>query len=266
MIELRAKPVIDQMFKNWETKPNTKLIIITNSKDFASGVYVRNKKKMCEEHGITCERVDSSNMEFGGVLRVINGALVNNSYILLQKPLAPQLKTFESALDYKIEECISLDVDAFSGDLSNDFQTPCTPLGIMKMLEYYNIGVDSMNAVVIGRSKIVGKPMADLLLKSNATVTVCHSHTKDLSFYTKHADIIVSAVGKADFIKADMIKNGAIIIDVGINRNEAGKVQGDCKVDEEFLSKVSAYTPVPGGVGPMTVATLVWKMGLNKSL
>lgn len=157
------------------------------------------------------------------------------------------------------------DIDAFDGDLSTEFKTPATPLGIIKMLDYY-VGLDKldgMNAVVIGRSKIVGKPMADLLLKYNCTVTICHSHTKDLSLYTKNADLIVSAVGKARFLTEDYIgDNKPIVVDVGINHDENGKLCGD--VDFETVApKCSFISPVPKGVGVLTVASLVYKMGEN---
>ena len=132
----------------------------------------------------------------------------------------------------------------------------CTPFGIMKMFEEYNIDLTGKNAVVIGRSNIVGKPMAQCLLNKNATVTICHSKTKNIGKITKNADIIVSAVGKINMVTKEMVKPGAVVIDVGMNRNEEGKLVGD--VDFENVSKVSSYiTPVPGGVGPMTIAMLL---------
>ena len=133
---------------------------------------------------------------------------------------------------------------------------PCTPAGIMEMLKYENISLDGKNCVIIGRSNIVGKPMAMLMLKENATVTVCHSHTKNLKELVSQADVVVAAVGRAKFVTADMIKDGAVIIDVGINRCEDGKLYGD--VDFEACKEKASYiTPVPGGVGPMTIATLM---------
>ena len=160
-----------------------------------------------------------------------------------------------------------MDIDAFGGDLSTEFRTPATPLGIIKMLDYY-IGLnklDGLNAVVIGRSEIVGKPMADLLLKYNCTVTICHSHTKNLKEHTRAADLIVSAVGKPKFLTADYIdpERRPIIVDVGINRDENNKLCGD--VDFEQVSPLcNCISPVPGGVGVLTVATLVYKMGEKK--
>ena len=157
---------------------------------------------------------------------------------------------------------VEKDVDAFSsynvgkimiGDY--DF-LPCTPAGVMEMLHYYDIPVEGQNCVVIGRSNIVGKPMAMLLLHENGTVTVTHSRTKDLSDITKKADILVAAVGRAKFVTADMVKDGAVVIDVGMNRDENGKLCGDVDFDS-VKEKCSYITPVPGGVGPMTIAMLM---------
>ena len=154
------------------------------------------------------------------------------------------------------------DVDGFNpinvGKLSLGQETfvSCTPFGIMKMLEHYNIDPEGKHAVVIGRSNIVGKPMAQCLLKANSTVTICHSRTKNLAEMTKQADILVAAIGKPKFVTEDMVKDGAVVIDVGINRLDDGKIVGD--VDFENVSnKVSYITPVPGGVGPMTITMLL---------
>jgi methylenetetrahydrofolate dehydrogenase (NADP+)/methenyltetrahydrofolate cyclohydrolase len=134
---------------------------------------------------------------------------------------------------------------------------PCTPHGIIKMLEFYNIDISGKQAVIVGRSNIVGKPVSMLLLHRHATVTVCHSRTKPLDEVTRRADILVAAIGRANFITADMVKEGAVVIDVGINRNEEGKLTGD--VDFEAVSQKASYiTPVPGGVGPMTISMLLW--------
>jgi methylenetetrahydrofolate dehydrogenase (NADP+)/methenyltetrahydrofolate cyclohydrolase len=134
---------------------------------------------------------------------------------------------------------------------------PCTPHGIIKMLEFYNIDISGKQAVIVGRSNIVGKPVSMLLLHRHATVTVCHSRTKPLNEVTRRADILVAAIGRANFITADMVKEGAVVIDVGINRNEEGKLTGD--VDFEAVSQKASYiTPVPGGVGPMTISMLLW--------
>jgi methylenetetrahydrofolate dehydrogenase (NADP+)/methenyltetrahydrofolate cyclohydrolase len=154
------------------------------------------------------------------------------------------------------------DVDAFSHDSVGRIMEgkysflPCTPAGVMELLRYYNVDVTGKECVVIGRSNIVGKPMAMLLLNANATVTICHSKTKNLPEVCKRADVIVCAVGKAGFLTADMVKEGAVVIDVGINRNEEGKLCGDVNFTE-VEAKASMITPVPGGVGPMTIAMLL---------
>ena len=188
-----------------------------------------------------------------------------NPYIIIQQPIPKHLEQHESKFEAVMKSLSSSDIDAFDGDLSTEFKTPATPLGIIKMIDYY-VGLDKldgMNAVVIGRSKIVGKPMADLLLKYNCTVTVCHSHTKDLSLYTRNADLIVSAVGKAKFLTEDYIgDNKPIVVDVGINRDENGKLCGDVDF-ESVVPKCSFISPVPKGVGVLTVASLVYKMGEN---
>ena len=178
--------------------------------------------------------------------------------ILLQSPIPKHLDIREAfnAIDYK------KDVDGFHpinvGKLAigEDCFVSCTPAGVMKMLEEYNIDIEGKHAVVIGRSNIVGKPLAQCLLNKNATVTICHSRTKNLGEITKQADILVAAIGKPKFVTADMVKEGAVVIDVGINRNEDGKLVGD--VDYQNVeSKASYITPVPGGVGPMTIAMLM---------
>lgn len=267
-----GKEVADNMLKDFKAKEGSCLYIFSNQADPASKVYVNNKKKKCEELGVPCIVYDISN----ATIEEIDGYLDNikicyscnkfyNPYIIIQQPIPKHLKQYESKFEDIIKFLPSWDIDAFDGDLSTEFKTPATPLGIIKMLDYY-VGLDKldgMNAVVIGRSKIVGKPMADLLLKYNCTATVCHSHTKDLSFYTKNADLIVSAVGKAKFLTEDYIgDNKPIVVDVGINRDENGKLCGD--VDFEAVApKCSFISPVPKGVGVLTVASLVYKMGEN---
>ena len=156
------------------------------------------------------------------------------------------------------------DVDGFTAYnigkmfLSTDFEdlAPCTPLGVIKMLEYYNIEMEGKEAVVVGHSNIVGKPLSTMLLNRNATVTTCHIYTKDLASHTKRADILCVGVGKANLIKADMVKDGAVVVDIGVNRMENGKLCGDTDF-EEISKKASYITPVPGGAGPMTVACLM---------
>ena len=267
---LRGSPVAEHMLSNLTWDPSTTLYILSNQEDPASAVYVRNKKKKCEEVGIKCEIYDISKFDINEVVEKLDEIYFNNSekrYIILQKPLPKHLQPYEQELEKELKRHPEMDIDAFGGDLSTEFRTPATPLGIIKMLDYY-IGLDKLdglNTVVIGRSEIVGKPMADLLLKYNCTVTICHSHTKNLKEYTRMADLIVSAVGKPKFLTADYIDpdRRPIIVDVGINRDENNKLCGD--VDFEQVSPLcSCISPVPGGVGVLTVATLVYKMGEKK--
>lgn len=229
--------------------------------DPASRVYVNNKKKACEAVGFLSEEyalpTETTQEELLSLVNTLNKKESING-ILVQLPLPRHLD------DKAVIEAISpiKDVDAFHavnvGKImlgEYDF-LPCTPAGVMEMLRYYDIPVEGRECVVIGRSNIVGKPMAMLLLHENGTVTICHSRTKNLAEVCRRADILVAAVGKAKFVKADMVKDGAVVIDVGMNRDENGKLCGD--VDFENVSgKCSYITPVPGGVGPMTIATLM---------
>lgn len=237
------------------------LAVILVGDDPASKVYVNNEKKACEFCGIRSLEyllpADASQEELNSLVEKLNSDESVNG-ILCQLPLPSHLDEKEVLNLIKPEK----DVDAFHPEnvghiMIGDFNfLPCTPAGIMEMLKYENIGLDGKNCVIIGRSNIVGKPMAMLMLKENATVTVCHSHTKNLKEVVDRADIVVAAVGKAKFVTADMIKDGAVIIDVGINRCEDGKLYGD--VDFEACKEKASYiTPVPGGVGPMTIATLM---------
>ena len=265
---MRGSPVAEHMLSNLTWHPSTALYILSNQDDPASTVYVRNKKKKCEEVGIKCEIYDISKSTIDEVCEKLDeiyfGVCFGKQYVILQKPLPKHIQPFEKDLEEELKRHPQLDIDAFGGDLSTEFRTPATPLGIVKMLDYY-IGLDKLdglNAVVIGRSEIVGKPMADLLLKYNCTVTICHSHTKNLKEYTRAADLIVSAVGKPKFLTADYIDpdRRPIVVDVGINRDENNKLCGD--VDFEQVSPLCSYiSPVPGGVGVLTVASLIYKMG-----
>lgn len=228
----------------------------------ASQVYVRNKIKACAEAGIhsVLERHDASLSEAGLLARIaaLNADPAIHG-ILVQLPLPAHID------DHKVIEAISpaKDVDGFHVASAGALMVgepgfrPCTPYGCMKMLE--SIGLTDLrgkHAVIIGRSNIVGKPMALMLLAANATVTVCHSGTNDLGALTRQADIVVAAVGKRKVLTADMVKPGAVVIDVGMNRDDAGKLCGD--VDFEGVKNVAAYiTPVPGGVGPMTITMLL---------
>lgn len=238
-----------------------KLAVILVGNDPASKVYVRNKSKACQEVGIEYEEIlldkNTTMDKLLSIIKKLNDRKDING-ILLQSPIPKGLNIQEAfnLIDYR------KDVDGFNpiniGKLltGQDCFISCTPFGIMKMFEEYNIDLTGKNAVVIGRSNIVGKPMAQCLLNKNATVTICHSKTKNIGKITKNADIIVSAVGKINMVTKEMVKPGAVVIDVGMNRNEEGKLVGD--VDFENVSKVSSYiTPVPGGVGPMTIAMLL---------
>ncbi len=237
------------------------LAVIIVGNNSASRVYVNNKKKACEEVGINSYEYalpeETTQEELLGLIDELNkNADVNG--ILCQLPLPSHID--EQAIINSIDP--KKDVDAFHpfnvGHIMIGDYTflPCTPAGIMEMLKYYNISVNGKKCVVIGRSNIVGKPMAMLLLKENGTVEICHSKTENLKEETLSADILVAAVGKADFVTADMVKDGAVVIDVGMNRNSEGKLCGDVCY-EEVEKKASYITPVPGGVGPMTITMLL---------
>ena len=239
--------------------PGLAVIIVGDNP--ASVVYVRNKKKACDEVGINSYVIqlpeDVSEAELIKEITVLNSD-DNVQGILVQLPLPKHIR--EDVIINSISPC--KDVDAFhpynvGKILTGDYTfLPCTPAGVMAMLEHYNISICGKKCVVIGRSNIVGKPMALLLLEKNGTVTVCHSRTEDLRSEVKGADILVVAVGKPEFITGDMIKPGAVVVDVGINRTEQGKLVGD--VDFATASEVAAYiSPVPGGVGPMTITMLL---------
>lgn len=237
------------------------LAVIIVEGDSASRVYVNNKKRACEVCGIkSLEYSLPSDVSESELLNLIDKLNSDDSVhgILCQLPLPKHID------EKKVIEAISpkKDVDGFSeinvGKIwVGDYKfSPCTPMGVIELLNYYNIDLTGKNCVIVGRSNIVGKPMAALLLEKNATVTICHSKTKDISSFTKNADVIVAAVGKAGFITADMVKDGAVVIDVGINRNESGKLCGDVDFDS-VKEKASYITPVPGGCGPMTIAVLM---------
>ncbi len=229
--------------------------------DKASKVYVKNKSKACEEVGIEYEEhILPASTKREELLELIEKLNNDESIhgILVQSPLPQGLDANEAFRAISPKK----DVDGFHPinvgklSLNQDCFVSCTPFGIIKMLEAYNIEVEGAHAVIIGRSNIVGKPLAKCLLNKNATVTVCHSKTKNLKEITKQADILIAAIGKAKFITADMVKEGATIIDVGINRMEDGKLLGDTDF-EAIKEKVAYITPVPGGVGPMTIAMLM---------
>ena len=240
---------------------NPKLAVVMVGDDPGSQVYVKNKSKACEKVGIEFEEFlfdsDTSEEKLLEVIQKLNSDDTIHG-ILLQSPVPKHIninKAFRTILPEK-------DVDGFNpinvGNLSigEDAFISCTPYGIVKMLEEYNIETVGKNAVILGRSNIVGKPMIQCMLNKNSTVTVCHSKTKNIEEIIRNADIVIAAIGKPQFVKADMVKDGAVIIDVGINRLEDGTILGD--VDYENVAKKASYiTPVPGGVGPMTIAMLL---------
>ena len=236
------------------------LAVILVGEDPASQVYVRNKGKACEELGILSETIrmpeNTSQEELEALIEKLNQDSRIDG-ILVQLPLPRHLDEAKALRKIIPEK----DVDGFHIENAGKLFTgqegviACTPKGIMHMLKEANVPLSGSHAVVIGRSNIVGKPIAMLLLNENCTVTICHSRTKDLPFYTRQADILVAAVGRAKFVTADMVKPGAAVIDVGINRVD-GKVVGD--VDFDAVEKIAGYiSPVPGGVGKMTIGMLM---------
>ena len=237
------------------------LAVIQVGKDPASSVYVNNKKKACAYIGIESkafELEDTITQEtLMNLIDELNGDSTVHG-ILVQLPLPKHLD--EEAVIQAIAP--EKDVDGFHPEtvgnmcIGSKGFLPCTPAGVIQLLKRSNIEIEGKECVVVGRSNIVGKPMAILLLRENGTVTIAHSRTKDLKEVTKRADILVAAVGKPKFITADYVKEGAVVIDVGIHRNEDNKLCGDVDFDD-VIDKVSAITPVPGGVGPMTIAMLM---------
>ena len=237
------------------------LAVILVGDDPASQVYVRNKMKGCEEVGIKSFMcglpADSTFEQVADTIKSLNEN-PEVSGIILQLPLPKHLD--ENPLLDLIDPAKDVDGCHYvqKGRLwtGRESLIACTPFGIMRILEHYGIELEGKNAVVVGRSNLVGKPLAQLLLDKNATVTICHSRTKDLGEITRRADIVCVAIGKAKFLKADMVKDGAVVIDVGMDRDENGKLCGDVDF-AEVAPKCSYITPVPGGVGPMTVTMLL---------
>jgi methylenetetrahydrofolate dehydrogenase (NADP+)/methenyltetrahydrofolate cyclohydrolase len=237
------------------------LAVVLVGENPASQVYVRNKVKACQDSGLysVLEQYPVSLTEIALLSRIEElNQDANIHGILVQLPLPAHINS------QKVIEAISpaKDVDGFHIASAGALMTgmpgfwPCTPYGCMKMLESIDFDLKGKHAVVIGRSNIVGKPMALMLLQQNATVTICHSHTQNLKALTLQADLIVAAVGVRNILTADMVKSGAVVLDVGMNRNEQGKLCGD--VDFEGVEKVASFiTPVPGGVGPMTITMLL---------
>ena len=257
-IRLKLKEEVEEL-KNADIKPRLAVILVGDDK--ASKVYVKNKSKACEDVGIEYEEhILPASTKMEELLELIEN--LNNDEtihgILVQSPLPQGLDANEAFRKISPKK----DVDGFNPinvgklSLNQDCFVSCTPYGIIKMLEAYNIQTEGAHAVIIGRSNIVGKPLAQCLLNKNATVTICHSRTKNLKEITKQADILIAAIGKAKFVTEDMVKEGATVIDVGINRMDDGKLLGDTDF-ENLKEKVSYITPVPGGVGPMTIAMLM---------
>ncbi len=250
---------IEKFEKKTSIKPGLAVILVGS--DPASQVYVRNKHKGCLEVGINSYEItmsaDTTEEELLLTIDKLNKD-DNVHGILVQLPLPKHIS------EERIINSISAkkDVDAFHPEnvgkiVTGDYTfLPCTPAGVMELLKFYDVDPCGKECVIIGRSNIVGKPMLHLLLQKNGTVTICHSRTKNLKEVTKRADILVVAIGKANFVTEDMVKEGAVVIDVGINRLDNGKLCGD--VDFEPVSKIaSKITPVPGGVGPMTITMLL---------
>ena len=240
-------------------KPKFAVIMVGNDK--ASQIYVKNKRKACEKVGIECVECfldeDIQQKELIDKIKELNSDNTIHG-ILLQSPIPKHLninEAFETISPKK-------DVDGFNPTnvgklcLNQDTFVSCTPFGIVKLLDKYDIDLTGKKVTIIGRSNIVGKPLIQCFLNKNATVTVCHSKTEDIKEHTKNADVVVVAIGKSKFLKENMIKENSVIVDVGINRDDNGKIVGD--VDFENVSKKASYiTPVPGGVGPMTIAMLM---------
>ncbi|MEG0663861.1 MAG: bifunctional methylenetetrahydrofolate dehydrogenase/methenyltetrahydrofolate cyclohydrolase FolD [Clostridia bacterium] len=257
-VKERIKEEVQLLKKNGIT-PGLAVVIVGNNP--ASRVYVNNKKKACEHLGFYSEEYalpeETTQNELIALVKKLNKDNKING-ILVQLPLPAQLDEKEIIQTISPQK----DVDAFCAEnvgniMIGDYNfLPCTPAGVMELIKATGIDISSKHCVVVGRSNIVGKPMAMLLLHANGTVTICHSKTKNLKEQCLQADILVAAIGKEDFITQDMVKQGAVVIDVGMNRRENGKLCGD--VDFENVSKKASYiTPVPGGVGPMTIAMLM---------
>ncbi|WP_346355729.1 bifunctional methylenetetrahydrofolate dehydrogenase/methenyltetrahydrofolate cyclohydrolase FolD [Azotosporobacter soli] len=261
--QLKEQAKADALQLKAKTGVTPGLAVIIVGDNPASQVYVANKHKACEELGIYSEVIRmSEHTSKSQLLAQIEQLNLRKDIhgILLQLPLPDALKADEAEFLYAISP--DKDVDGFHpvnvGRLSigQEYLVPCTPYGCIRMLELAGIPLEGSRAVIVGRSNIVGKPMAQLLLARNATVTICHSRTKNLSEVTKEADILIVAIGKAKFLTADMVKPGAVVIDVGINRLPDRKLVGD--VDFETVKEVAgAITPVPGGVGLLTIAVLL---------
>jgi len=264
---LLGKPVAEKLLESLKTeikKLDPKLVVVQVGNDPASDSYIRQKFKACEAVGMRSEHRHLP--EKITLKKLMDTVAELNSDpdvtgFIVQVPLPPHLQPHVPEVTRAIDP--KKDVDGFGAYnlgkmfLSKDFEhlPPATPAGVFEMLKFYNIEVSGKNAVVVGRSNIVGKPLAIMLVNRGATVTVCHSRTKDLAFFTTQADLLFTAVGKANLITKEMVKPGAVVIDIGVTRTDKG-LRGD--VDFDKVKEVaSAITPVPGGVGPLTVASLI---------
>jgi methylenetetrahydrofolate dehydrogenase (NADP+) / methenyltetrahydrofolate cyclohydrolase len=275
IIRSEQKEKVELLKKNSGITPGLAVILI--GEDPASQAYVRSKKRACKNMGLLSRDYNyPTSITELEILKLISELNKDNEIhgILVQLPLPKHINENKVLLSISPDK----DVDGFHpqslGKLVIGMETffSCTPFGIIKLLEYSNISIEGKHVCVVGRSNIVGKPMANLLLRKdktgNATVTVCHSRTKDISFHTKQADIVIAAIGKPEFITAEMIKDGAVVIDVGINRVENAKAErgyilvGDVDF-KEVSKKTSFITPVPGGVGPMTITMLMFNTILS---
>ena len=258
-VKEQVRQETEALFQKYSKKPGLAVVIVGN--DPASRVYVNNKKKACETVGFQSFEYalpeDTTQEELLALVETLN-ADKNVNGILVQLPVPKQID------DKAIINAISAekDVDAFHPEnvgrimIGEYAFLPCTPAGVMELIDSTGTEISGKRCVVIGRSNIVGKPMAMLLLHRSGTVTICHSRTQNLAEITREADILVAAVGKANFVTGDMVKEGAVVIDVGMNRLENGKLCGDVNF-AEVEPKASYITPVPGGVGPMTIAMLM---------
>lgn len=272
---LDGKKLAEKILKNlkkqvsqMKKRPVLAMVLVGN--DLASSIYVRRKEVFCAKAGIKSKTLKFSEKisekKLLGVIKELNKDK-KISAIMVQLPLPKHIdktKILEALDPQKDADCLhpeNYGKFVQTGE-NHSVVAPATPFGIMKLLEEYKIKIEGKHAVVVGRSNIVGKPIAQFLLNYGATVTICHRHTKDLSAFTRQADILVVAVGKRNLIRADMVKKGSVVIDVGVNRKEnrrglASTISGD--VDFASVSKKASYiTPVPGGVGPVTIAMLLW--------
>lgn len=266
---LDGKLVSEEIKKNIKITSPLKLVVIQIGDDEASNVYIRSKEKLMHEYKVQFELIKfPADVEEYEVINEIKELNVDEEVtgMILQLPIPERFNKWRiiNTIDPKkdIDGLTNFNIGKTTSN--NMGLMPCTPLGIIKILEYYDINVASKNIVVVGRSTLVGKPIANMLVNLDATVTICHSKTNNLKEFTKNADILIVAVGKKGYITGDMIKEDAIIIDVGINRFD-GKLYGDVDF-ESVKDKVSYITPVPGGVGPMTVTMILNNLLLAKEI